>query len=130
MKKVVIILIVFFLMIGCMVGEIVYVNKFYNSVQADLEVISKSIDRNEERVDNLETNTLCENLLKKWEKGKKYLLTIQNHNTVRNFDDKIVSLAAVVKSDNYNDAVIFVRSAINYIDDILLDSIPYLSNIL
>lgn len=130
MKKVVIILIVFCLMIGCMVGEIVYVNKFYNSVQADLEVISDSIDRNEEHVDNIETNKMCDDLLKKWEKGKKYLLMIQNHNTVRNFDDKIVSLAAVVKSDNFNDAVIFVQSAINYIDDILLDSIPYLSNIL
>lgn len=130
MKKVIIILIVFFLMVGCMVGEIVYVNKFYNSVQADLEVISESINRNEEHVDNTETNALCEKLLQKWEKGKKYLLTIQNHNTVRNFDDKIVSLAAVVKSDNFNDAVIFVSSAINYIDDILLDSIPFLSNIL
>ena len=32
--------------------------------------------------------------------------------------------------DNYNDAVIFVRSAINYIDDVLLDSVPFLSNIL
>lgn len=113
-----------------MVGEIVYVNKFYNSVQADLEVISQSIERNEEHVDNIETNKLCANLLKKWENGKKYLLMLQNHNTVRNFDDKIVSLAAVVKSDNFNDAVIFVQSAINYIDDILLDSIPYLSNIL
>ena len=54
---------------------------------------------------------------------------LQNHNTLRNLDDKIVSLQKVVKSDNYNDAVIFVHSAINYIDDVLLDSIPYLSNI-
>ena len=130
MKKAIIILVVFIVMIGCMVGEIVYVNKFYNGVQADLEVIAESIERNEQNVDNPETNALCENLLKKWEKGKKFLLTIQNHNTVRNFDDKVVSLSRVVKSDNYNDAVIFVYSAINYIDDVLLDSIPFLSNIL
>ena len=58
------------------------------------------------------------------------LLILQNHNTVRGLDDKIVSLEYVVKSDNYNDAVIFVNSAINYIDDILLDGIPFLSNIL
>lgn len=130
MKKVVVILIVFALMVGAMIGEIVYVNKFYNGVQSDLQAISKSIEANEEHVDNAATVGLCEKLVKKWEKGKRVMLTLQNHNTVRNLDDKIMSLLGVVKSDNYNDAVIFVQSAINYIDDILLDSIPYLSNIL
>ena len=129
MKKVVVILIVFALMVGAMIGEIVYVNKFYNGLQRDLEAIAKSIDLNEEHVDNGITVELCEKLVKKWEKGKRALLMLQNHNTVRNLDDKIVSLLAVTKSDNYNDAVIFVQSAINYIDDVLLDSIPYLSNI-
>lgn len=129
MKKVVVILIVFALMLGAMIGEIVYVNKFYNDVQSDLEVIAVSIDANEQHVDNATTVELCEKLVKKWEGGKRVLLTLQNHNTVRNLDDKIVSLLSVVKSDNYNDAVIFVQSAINYIDDVLLDSIPYLSNI-
>lgn len=130
MKKVVVILIVFALMLGAMIGEIVYVNKFYNGVQSDLQVIAESIEAHEEHVDNAATVELCEKLVKKWEKGKRILLTLQNHNTVRNLDDKIMSLLGVVKSDNYNDAVIFVQSAINYIDDILLDSIPYLSNIL
>ncbi|MDE7163898.1 MAG: DUF4363 family protein [Clostridiales bacterium] len=130
MKKVAVILVVFALMLGAMIGEIVYVNKFYNGVQRDLEVIAASIEANEAHVDNATTVELCEKLVKKWEKGKRTLLTLQNHNTVRNLDDKIVSLLGVVKSDNYNDAVIFVKSAINYIDDVLLDSIPYLSNIL
>ena len=129
MKKVVVILVVFALMVGAMIGEIVYVNKFYNGVQSDLQAISKSIEANEEHVDNPATVGLCEKLVKKWEKGKRVMLTLQNHNTVRNLDDKIMSLLGVVKSDNYNDAVIFVQSAINYIDDVLLDSIPYLSNI-
>lgn len=129
MKKVIVILIAFALMIGAMVGEIVYVNKFYNGLQSDLEKIAVSIDDNEEHVDNPQTVALCNTVQKKWEKGKRALLMLQNHNTVRNLDDKIISLGAVVRSDNYNDAVIFVRSAINYIDDVLLDSIPYLSNI-
>ncbi|MDE6029834.1 MAG: DUF4363 family protein [Clostridiales bacterium] len=129
MKKVVVILVVFALMLGAMIGEIVYVNKFYNGLQSDLEAVAVSIDANEEHVDNAETVAMCDKLVKKWEKGKRMLLTLQNHNTVRNLDDKIVSLQKVVKSDNYNDAVIFVHSAINYIDDVLLDSMPYLSNI-
>lgn len=129
MKKVVVILVVFAVMVGAMIGEIVYVNKFYNGLQSDLEAVAQSIEQNEQHVDNAETVELCDRLIEKWEKGKRVLLTIQNHNTVRNLDDKIVSIKAVVKSDNYNDAVIFVNSAINYIDDVLLDSIPYLSNI-
>ncbi|MDE5592885.1 MAG: DUF4363 family protein [Clostridiales bacterium] len=129
MKKVVVILVVFALMVGAMIGEIVYVNKFYNGLQADLEVVAASIEANEEHVDNAQTVDMCDKLVKKWEKGKRTLLMLQNHNTVRNLDDKIISLQKVVKSDNYNDAVIFVHSAINYIDDVLLDSIPYLSNI-
>lgn len=130
MKKVIVILSVFAVMLVAMILEIVYVNRFYNGMQSDLEAIAVSIEANEENVDNASTVAMCEAVVKKWDKGKKLLLTLQNHNTVRNLDDKIVSLAAVVKSDNYNDAVIFVRSAINYIDDILLDSIPFLSNIL
>ena len=130
MKKLIVILVVFAITVGAMVGEIVYVNKFYNSVQTDLEVIAENIDMHEENVNNPETVELCEKILAKWEKGRRSLLMLQNHNTVRGMDDKIVSLAAVVKSDNYNDAVIFVRSAINYIDDVLLDSVPYISNLL
>lgn len=130
MKKVIVIVVVFLIMIGGMIGEITYVNKFYNGLQADLEAIARSIDENEEHVQNPQTEQLCDAMLKKWEKGKRALLMLQNHNTVRNLDDKLVSLAAVVGSDNYNDAVIFVQSAINYIDDVLLDSVPFLSNIL
>ncbi|MDE6966286.1 MAG: DUF4363 family protein [Clostridiales bacterium] len=130
MKKVIVIVVVFLIMIGGMIGEITYVNKFYNGLQADLEAIAQSIDENEEHVQNPQTEQLCDAMLKKWEKGKRALLMLQNHNTVRNLDDKLVSLAAVVGSDNYNDAVIFVQSAINYIDDVLLDSVPFLSNIL
>ena len=63
-------------------------------------------------------------------RSKRTLLMLQNHNTVRNLDEKIVSLMEVVKSDNYNDAVIFAQSAINFVDDILLDSMPYLTNLL
>lgn len=130
MKKMIVILAVFAVLLGAMIGEILFVNNFYSGLQTDLEVVQKSIDEHEEHVDNPETVKLCEDLAQKWEGGKKFLLLIQNHNTVRNFDDKIVSLLSVVRSDNYNDAVIFVSSAINYIDDVLLDSIPYLSNIL
>ncbi|MCX4312416.1 MAG: DUF4363 family protein [Clostridia bacterium] len=130
MKKVIVISIVFALMLGAMIGEIVYVNQFYNGIQHDLEIIAESIDANEEHVDNQDTVALCAALEEKWEKGKKIMLMLQNHNTVRNLDGQIMSLGAVVRSDNYNDAVIFARSAINYIDDILLDSVPYLSNLL
>ncbi len=130
MKKMIVILAVFGVMLAAMICEMVYVNNFYSGLQKDLEVVSESILQNEENTDNPETIELCENLTAKWEKNKSRLLILQNHNTVRNFDDKIISLEAVVKTNNFNDAVIFVSSAINYIDDVLLDSIPYLSNIL
>lgn len=130
MKKLVIILVVFAITVGAMVGEIVYVNKFYNSLQAELEILSDNIELNKDNLDNPQTNEICERVMAKWENGKRTLLLLQNHNTVRNFDEKIVCLGGVVRSDNYNDAVIFVTSAINYIDDVLLDSIPYITNIL
>lgn len=129
MKKVVVILIVFVLMLGAMTGEIVFVNNFYNDLQSDLEDVRESIELNKDNVAAEDTVKKCKTLADKWENGKKYLLTLQNHNTVRNLDDKIISLNYVVMSDNYNDAVIFVNSAINYIDDVLLDSVPFLSNI-
>lgn len=130
MKKAIIILCVFAVMVGAMITELVFVNKFYNGLQAELEVVAESIELNEAHVSNAETVALCESVASKWEKGKRALLLLQNHNTVRNLDEKIISLVAVVKSDNYNDAVIFAQSAINFVDDILLDSMPYLSNLL
>ncbi len=129
MKKLITIIVVFAITLGAMIGELVYVNNFYNGLQADLEEIAENIDMNSEHVENAQTIELCDALLNKWEKGRGILLSLQNHNTVRGLDDKLISLNAVVKSDNYNDAVIFVRSAINYIDDVLLDSMPYASNI-
>ena len=130
MKKLIIIVSVFAVLLAGMICEMVFVNDYYTKLQLDLEKVKESIDLYEEDLDNETTVSLCENVAKKWEDGKKWLLLIQNHNTVRNFDDKIVSLVEVVKSGNYNDAVIFVNSAINYIDDVLLDSIPFISNIL
>ncbi|MDE7463915.1 MAG: DUF4363 family protein, partial [Clostridiales bacterium] len=114
MKKLIVILVVFVALVGCIVGEMIYENKLYNGLQSDLEIISESIEAHKDKVDNSETVELCEKLTKKWEGGKRVLLILQNHNTVRALDDKIVSLEYVVKSDNYNDAVIFVNSAINY----------------
>ena len=55
MKKVIVIVVVFLIMIGGMIGEITYVNKFYNGLQADLEAIAQSIDENEEHVQNPQT---------------------------------------------------------------------------
>ena len=130
MKKAIIILSVFAVMVGAMIAELIFVNKFYNSLQAELEVVAESIELNESNVSNAETVALCEKVAVKWEKGKRTLLMLQNHNTVRNLDEKIVSLMEVVRSDNYNDAVIFAQSAINFVDDILLDSMPYLTNLL
>ncbi|MCH5351564.1 MAG: DUF4363 family protein [Clostridiales bacterium] len=130
MKKLIVIVSVFAVLLAAMICEMVFVNDYYSKLQSDLETVKKSIDLHEENVDNETTIALCEDVAKKWEEGKNWLLLIQNHNTVRNFDDKIVSLVEVVKSGNYNDAVIFINSAINYIDDVLLDSMPFATNIL
>ena len=130
MKKLIVIISVFGVLLAAMICEMVFVNNYYSNLQTDLEDVKESIELHEEHVDNENTVSLCESVAQKWESGKKWLLLIQNHNTVRNFDYKIVSILEVVKSDNYNDAVIFVCSAINYIDDVLLDSMPFLSNIL
>lgn len=129
MKKLIVILIVFALMAVAMTAEIVFVDKYYSSLQTELEEISDEIELNKEHIATDELIDLCEKTTDRWEKRKKWLLMLQNHNTVRGMDDKLISLTSVVKSDNYNDAVIFANSAINYVDDILLDSIPYLSNL-
>lgn len=130
MKKMIVILAVFVVLLGAMIGEMIYVNNFYSGYQTELEALAENIEAHKDNVKNLDTIAMCESVADKWESEKSKLLLLQNHNNVRNFDDKILSLVAVIKSDNYNDAVIFISSAINYIDDVLLDSIPYLSNIL
>ena len=78
MKKAIIILSVFAVMVGAMIAELIFVNKFYNSLQAELEVVAESIELNESNVSNAETVALCEKVAGKWEKGKRTLLMLQN----------------------------------------------------
>ena len=84
MKKLIVILSVFGVLLAAMICEIVCVNDYYSKLQTELEAVKESIDINEAHVDNEATVALCEKVAKNWEEGKKWLLLIQNHNTVRN----------------------------------------------
>ena len=60
MKKLIVILVVFALRVGAMITEIVFVDKYYSSLQAELEVIADEIELNEEHVATPQGIELCD----------------------------------------------------------------------
>lgn len=130
MKKFIVISVVMALLIGALIWEVVFTDSFYRDVKADLQVVEQSIWQHKDNLDNEETAAAVERALNTWQKKVDVLLIVENHAVVRSLDDKIVGLHVITKSDNFNDAVIYVQSAINFINDVLTDDMPLWNNIL
>lgn len=130
MKKVIAISAVFAALVVVMICELVFTARFYASVEDKLQNVKTVVWENKDDLKVEQTSKAIESTVAEWERGKNMLLLVDNHTTVRALDDKIISLKGIIESDNFNDAVIYIDSAINLINDILIDDMPYLINLI
>lgn len=130
MRKLIVILAAFAVLAVFMVLELVYTSRAYTEVQAALYELEQSVWDNKDEIDNPKTIALCEDLEEKWNSHKNFLYIVENHTLVRTLDDKIASLDAIIKSDNFNDATTYTSSALALIKEVLLDDVPHFINIL
>lgn len=130
MRKLIVILSVFAVLVVFMVLELVYTSRAYTEVQTVLSELNQSVWENKDEIDNPDTVAICARLNETWNSHKNFLYVVENHTLVRTLDDKISSLDAIIRSDNFNDAATYTSSALALVQEILLDDMPYGINIL
>ena len=128
MKKLIIISIVFFLMIGGGIWEIFYTTGVYTDIYDGLIKVQESMDRHED-VYNEETVALTEQAVGIWEKNKEILFCFGNHNVLRMVDEKLESLKAMVQINYTDDAKVLVAVSLSLVEAIQNDTVPNATNL-
>ena len=127
MKKLIIISIIFALMLGGGIWEIVYTTHVYGDIYDGLIKVQKSIDEHED-VKNEETVRLTHEAVDIWEKNKEVLFCFGNHNILRTVDEKLESLRAMVDINYTDDAKIMLAVSLSLIEAIQNDNVPNATN--
>ncbi len=128
MKKLIIVSVIFALMIGGAVWEILYTSSVYEQIYRGLSAVEESIDKHED-VLNEETVALTDEAVEIWEKNKNTLFCLGNHNVLRTVDEKLVSLKAMVHINYTDDAKVMLQVALELVDAIRNDAVPDITNL-
>ena len=130
MKKLLTMLVLFTVMLVFAGIDLCYTEAFYKSTHEDLTKAAVSIELNADCLDNAETVSLVVMANAGWEKGKKRLMMLVNHNLVRYVDEKFVSLIEQVRGNNKDDAGVTVKVLLSFIKDLKEENHLLLTNIL
>jgi ABC-type protease/lipase transport system fused ATPase/permease subunit len=110
--------------------DVFYSVKAYDETRAVLIKANLSIEANEENLNNPETVSLVDEANRRWERNKKRLMMLTNHNVIRYTDEKFVALTEQVRGNNADDATVTVKILISYMKDLKDESFPLLRNII
>jgi len=130
MKKVIVMMSIFALMLTFAALDMFYTTKFYSNSLENLYAADISVQANRKNLNNSETIALCQKANDDWESGKSVLMMLVNHNVVRYVDEKFVALLEQVHGNNEADATVSVKVLISYIKDLRDENYPRLRNIL
>ncbi len=130
MKRLVVIMVLFFVMAGIAAGELVFTSKFYSAQYEKLVYLKECFDADPKNLDNEATESAFDDAYAHWEKGKRYVMMLGNHNTVKYVDEKYVSLRELIRLNQESDAYVALNVSINYVKDLKKDNYPLLPNLL
>ena len=129
MKRLFVILGIFAVMIGFAVWESVATSKFYRETLALLSEAEESFAVYEEALDDPANLRLVESVERKWQSGRRLMMSFGNHATVRNIDERIVSMGCYARENEYADALSNLKLAQQFINELLHDAYPNLTNL-
>lgn len=129
MKRLFIILGIFAAMIGFAVWETVATSKFYRETLDLLHEVEESFAVYEEALDDPANLQVLEKAERKWKSGRRLMLSFGNHSTIRNIDERIVSMGAYARENEYADALSNLKLAQQFIDELQKDAYPNLTNL-
>lgn len=129
MKKLIVVLILFIIMISLGIGEIFYTTKFFDKIYDELTEVRISMDAHPDSFDNEDTISKAESLLKTWEDNKNFILMLGNHNIMRSVNEKIVGLSEMVRVNATEDAEVSMSILLSLVSELKKDNYPTLTNI-
>ena len=129
MKKLLVILAMFSVVIGLAVWEIVATTKFYDKTLNLLGELEESFLTNEQ-LDSDDNLAVLSRLERHWQSGRKLVLVFGNHTVIRNADERMTALSEFTRLNERSDATVSLKQAQNYIADLRQDVYPNLSNLL
>lgn len=130
MKRLVVIMILFAVMMGLAAGELVFTTKFYSAQYEKLEYLMQCFDEDPKNLNNEKSVAAYNDAVTHWEKNKRYVMMLGNHNTVKYVDEKYVSLSELIRLNQESDAYVALSSSMSYIEDLKKDNLPILPNLL
>lgn len=117
-------------MMGFAAGELVYTTKFYSAQYEKLTYLKECFDADPKNLDSEINKQAFDDAFGHWEKGKRYVMMLGNHNAVKFVDEKYVSLKELIRMNQESDAYVALTTSINYIEDLKKDNYPTLPNLL
>ena len=129
MKRLFVILGIFAVMIGFAVWETVATSKFYRDTLSLLNEVEESFAVYEDALDDPANLRVVEQAERKWNSGRRLMLSFGNHSTIRNIDERIVSMVTYARENEFADALTNLRLAQKFIDELARDAYPNLTNL-
>ncbi len=130
MKRLVVIMVLFAVMMGFAAGELVFTTKFYSTQYEKLSELKVCFDADPKDLNRESVVKAYDDAAAHWEKGKRYIMMLGNHNYVKFVDEKYVSLKELIRLNQESDAYVALSVALNYIEDLKKDNYPLLPNLL
>lgn len=129
MKKMIIISIIFAMVLGAAIWEVVYSTTLFTQLEDGLLRVKENIYLSDDNIANAETLSAMDEVAEKWKKGREIVFCIGNHNTLRALDEKITSLEIMIKINHADDAKVTAETALNFVRAVLNDTHPVPSNL-
>ena len=130
MKKLIIILGFFAVMMSVAVWEVVATTRFYKETISLLDTLEESLATYDDELDAPENLAVLENLERHWNGGRNLILTFGNHTVIRNADERMTALGEFTRQNELSDAMVSLRQAQRYISDLMKDVYPGIVNLL
>lgn len=128
MKKLIVISVIFAIMIGLGVWEMVFTAKLYGFIFDELCSVEEITGDAPKQVDTEEILFHLDRISEKWTKNKGVLFCLGNHTVLRAVDEKLGVLDATCRSNDYTAAPAALRSAKNLVKAISNDAVPVPTN--
>ncbi len=129
MKKLVIILAFFAVMMGFAIWEIVATTDFYENTVNILNEVEERFAEHPDALDGEECMATVRKLESHWNGGRNLVLMFGNHTVVRNADERITALCEFARLNEHSDAMVSLMQAKRYISDLKQDVVPNWANL-
>ncbi|MCL2371106.1 MAG: DUF4363 family protein [Firmicutes bacterium] len=130
MKRAIIIISLFVLMIGFSIGELVIHRHIYTRIHDDLIVVGMQMDGNRDSLSQSNAMQTMENTLEYWSSRKRFLSSVSNSNIIRFVDEHLTRLHGHIEQNMYDFARVQLAVATAYLEDLIQELNPVPGNIL